>query len=77
MFCTLSSQLCADHVDTSTHVDCNAFLKIPECDHTFARSLQLCITWHCVDRVSKLGHLPLKHVPVRVILFHPSYSESI
>ena len=57
VFCTLPSQACAHHVDTSTRVDCSALFKTycEEPSHICPLTLPLRITWHCVDRVSKHG----------------------
>ena len=57
LLCTLLSHLCAHHDDTSTHVDCSALFKTDykESSRTCPPTLQLHITLHCVERVSKLG----------------------
>ena len=48
VFCTLLTR----HIDT----DCSALLKTAnKSSHTHPLTLQLHITWHCVERVSKLG----------------------
>ena len=48
VFCTLHTR----HIDT----DCSALLKTDnKSSHTHPLTLQLHITWHCVERVSKLG----------------------